>query len=76
MAVDRPNAVPVSRAWHIMGYGQATDAATATINAHLAEQWWPITVWFLIGLGFRILAFRWISRPLSDPLCALVIALF
>jgi hypothetical protein len=61
-------------AWHIMGYGQATDAATATINAHLAEQWWPITVWFLIGLGFRILAFRWISRPLSDPLCALVIA--
>ena len=63
-------------AWHIMGYGHASDAALATIDIGLARlwpQWWMLAVWFIVGLGFRIVGFRWISQPLSDPLCALVL---
>jgi hypothetical protein len=61
-------------AWHIMGYGHAPDAALATINRNPAEQWWMIAVWFIVGLGFRIIGFLWISEPLKDPLSALVLA--
>ena len=63
-------------AWKIMGYGQSTDASHAIFKQHVALQWWTITLWFLVGLGFRIVGFRWISRPLKDPLSALVLATF
>jgi hypothetical protein len=61
-------------AWHIMGYDQAQDAALTTINKNPGGQWWTIAVWLTVGLGFRILGFRWISNPLKDPLSALVLA--
>ena len=61
-------------AWKIMGYGHATDAAQATLKEHIAWQWWALALWLIVGLGFRIVAFRWISRPLKDPLSALVLA--
>jgi hypothetical protein len=61
-------------AWKIMGYAHAPDAAGAKFNWHLAMQWWPITIAFIVGLGFRIIAFRWIKRPWKDPLSALVLA--
>jgi hypothetical protein len=61
-------------AWWIMGYGHATDTARAMINRHPDGLWWPLAVTFLAGLGLRLLAFRWISRPWTDPLAALVLA--
>ena len=61
-------------AWKIMGYGHASDAALATINKNPGQHWWMLAVWFMVGLGFRIVGFRWISRPLRDPLSALVLA--
>jgi hypothetical protein len=64
-------------AWKIMGYGHAPDAALATVNKGLAwpwPQWWMLAVWFMVGLGLRIVGFRWISQPLRDPLSALVLA--
>jgi hypothetical protein len=60
--------------WNIMGYGHASDAALATINRNPGVYWWVLAVWFMVGLGFRIMAFRWISQPLKDPLSALVLA--
>jgi hypothetical protein len=59
-------------AWHIMGFGHASDALK--INRNPGEQWWMLAVWFIVGLGFRLVGFRWISRPLRDPLAALVLA--
>ncbi len=61
-------------AWNIMGYGHAPDAALASINRNPSGQWWMLAVWFMVGLGFRIVGFRWISQPLKDPLSALVLA--
>ena len=61
-------------AWKIMGYGHASDAALTTINKNPGWQWWMLVVWFMVGLGFRIVGFRWISQPLRDPLSALVLA--
>jgi hypothetical protein len=61
-------------AWHIMGYSQSPDMAEATINRHPGEYWWWVVICFIVGLGFRIVGFRWISDPLRDPLSALVIA--
>jgi hypothetical protein len=61
-------------AWKIMGMTHSSDATGITIKHHLVSQWWTITVAFLIGLGFRIIGFKWISRPLSDPVSALVLA--
>jgi hypothetical protein len=61
-------------AWRIMGLTHSSDAAGITIKHHLVSQWWTVTVAFLIGLGFRIIGFKWISRPLSDPVSALVLA--
>lgn len=60
-------------AWKIMGYGQAPDAALVMMKEHVTWQWWTLAVWLIIGLGFRIAAFRWISPTLSDPLSALVL---
>jgi len=60
-------------AWKIMGYGHSPDA-TASIKEHISWQWWTLVVWFVAGLGFRIVGFRWIARPLKDPLPALVLA--
>jgi hypothetical protein len=60
-------------AWHIIGYGHAPDVAHVTIKDDVASQWWTLAVWLIIGLGFRITAFRWISRPLKDPLSLLVL---
>jgi hypothetical protein len=61
-------------AWHIMGYSHSPDMAGATINRHPETYWWWLVVSFTVGLGFRILGFRWITQPLRDPLSALVIA--
>lgn len=60
--------------WKIMGLTHSSDATGITIRHHLVSQWWTITIAFLIGLGFRIIGFKWISRPLSDPVSALVLA--
>jgi hypothetical protein len=61
-------------AWQIMGYGHAPDSTLATINKNPTAEWWVVAAWFMIGMGFRIVGFRWISRPLRDPLSALVLA--
>jgi hypothetical protein len=61
-------------AWNVMGYGHAPDAALAMIKEHVTWGWWTLAVWFIVGLGFRIVGFRWISQTLNDPLSALVLA--
>src|ERR1019366_7116288 len=58
-------------AWSIMGYGHAPDAAQAMIKEHVTWQWWTLAVWFMAGLGFRIVGFGWISQPSEEPLSAL-----
>jgi hypothetical protein len=62
--------------WALMGYTRAPDAGGATLNANLGSQWWTIAIWLSVGLGFRIFAFRWVSRPWRNPLAALVLATF
>ena len=53
-------------AWKIMGSGHSADATLTTINPDLGKYWW--TVYSLVaGLGFRIIGFRWISKPWKDP---------
>ena len=59
-----------------MGYGHAPDAALTTINRNPYSEWWMVAVWIVVGLGFRLVALRWISRPVGDPLSALVLASF
>ena len=61
-------------AWHIMGYSHSPDMAGATINRQPGMYWWWVVICFTVGLGFRILAFSWISQPSRNPLSALVIA--
>lgn len=61
-------------AWHVMGYSHSADMAGATINRQPGIYWWWVVICFTAGLGFRILAFRWVSRDLRDPMAALVIA--
>ena len=61
-------------AWVIMGYNRSSDAAQTTLNHNPGWYWWTLVVWFTVGLGFRIMGFRWISNPLKDPLSLLVIA--
>jgi hypothetical protein len=60
-------------AWKIMGFSHSPDAGV-TMNRDALQQWWPLTVWFVIGLGFRIVGFRWISRSIRDPFSVVVIA--
>ena len=60
--------------WRVMGYSHAPDAALVTINRDPGGYWWPVSVWITVGLGFRILAFRWVSNLLKDPVSALVFA--
>ena len=61
-------------AWRIMGYSQAPDASATMLNAHITWQWWTLVMWLMAGLGFRIVGFRWIARPLKEPISALVLA--
>jgi len=61
-------------AWEVMGYGHAPDAARLMIKEHVTWQWWTLAVWFIVGLGFRIVGFSLISHPLKDPLSAMVLA--
>ena len=61
-------------AWKIMGFSHAPDAARAMIKTELGQQWWAVAAAFILGLGVRIVGFRWISRTFKDPLCALVLA--
>lgn len=61
-------------AWRIMGYGHSPDVTLTTINKNPGGYWWLLAVWFLVGLGFRIVGFRWITDPWHDPLSALVLA--
>jgi hypothetical protein len=60
-------------AWHIIGYGHAPDVTHVTIKENVTSQWWMLALWVIIGLGFRIVSIRWISRPLKDPLSVLVL---
>ena len=61
-------------AWKIMGSGHSADATLTTINTDLGKYWWTVAVWFVAGLGFRIIGFRWISKPWKDPFAVLVFA--
>ena len=61
-------------AWKIMGYGHAPDAARVVIKPELGHQWGIVASAFMIGLGLRIVGFRWISHPFKDPLSTLVLA--
>ena len=61
-------------AWHIMGYSHSPDMTEATLNRQPGMYWWWLAICFTVGLGFRIVGFRWVSKPLHDPLSALVIA--
>jgi len=49
-------------------------AAGAAIKQHILWQWRTIVISFLVGLGFRISALKWISKSFSDPLSVLVLA--
>jgi hypothetical protein len=60
--------------WKIMDYHRSPDAALAVFNRHPGAEWWMIAVGFLIGLGFRIIAFAWVTNPLKEPLAAVVLA--
>ena len=60
-------------AWNIMGYAHAPDTTLATIKEHVTWQWWTLGLWLTVGLGFRIVGFRWISQTLNDPVSALVL---
>ena len=59
--------------WKIMGLSQAPDATEVAMKSHIVSQWWTLVIGFIVGLGFRITGFRWISRPMSDPISALVL---
>jgi hypothetical protein len=61
-------------AWRIMGFTHSSDAAGAAIKQHILWQWRTIVISFLVGLGFRISALKWISKSFSDPLSVLVLA--
>jgi hypothetical protein len=61
-------------AWRIMGFTHSADAAGAAIKPHILWQWRAIVIWFLVGLGFRILALNWISKSFSDSISVLVVA--
>jgi hypothetical protein len=61
-------------AWAIMGYGRSTDAGHVLFNQQAGWQWWSLAVWFIVGLGFRIVGLSWISRSSKDPLSAMVLA--
>jgi hypothetical protein len=60
-------------AWKIMGFSHGPDASV-TVNRDALQVWWPLTVWFVIGLGLRIVGFRWISRSIRDPFSVVFIA--
>lgn len=60
--------------WKLMGYSHAPDVAVTALNMHPTWEWWTVVIWFIIGLGFRLVGFRWINQPLSDPMAAIVIA--
>jgi hypothetical protein len=63
-------------AWWLMGFRQSTDAAGAGIKHNMLAQWPAIVIWFTIGLGFRLLAFQWISKSFRDHMSVLVAATF
>jgi hypothetical protein len=63
--------------WKLMGYGRAPDTAGGLLNLYPNHQlWWSLAVWLMVGLGFRIEGFRWVSKDLEDPVSALVVATF
>jgi hypothetical protein len=59
--------------WNILGYHQAHDVPPR-IDPAIVSQWWMLAVWLTVGLGIRITALRWISRPLKDPVSVLLLA--
>jgi hypothetical protein len=60
--------------WKMMGLSHAPDSAGVMFDRHFASQWWTVVVAFLVGLGLRLIAFRWIQWPLRDPMSALLLA--
>ncbi|MDX6464251.1 MAG: hypothetical protein QOE55_7948 [Acidobacteriaceae bacterium] len=63
-------------AWRIMGLHGAPDASEASLKSHMASQWWTLVIWFVLGLGFRIVAFQWTSKSWRDPVPVLVLGTF
>lgn len=65
-------------AWRIMGFNHSADSVpdpgVAPVTLHMTSQWWRVVVAFIIGLGIRIVAFRWVSRPWSNPISVLFLA--
>jgi hypothetical protein len=65
-------------AWHTMGFDHSADAlpdhGVDPVTLHMTSQWWRVVIAFFFGLGLRIIAFRWASRPLSNPISALFLA--
>ena len=61
-------------AWKLMGYSHSPDVGVTAINTHPTWEWWKLGVWLIVGLGFRLVGFRWITRLLSNPMAALVTA--
>lgn len=57
--------------WKIMGYSHAPDRAGLVFNPHITWEWWTVTNTFIVGLGVRLLAFRWVSKDRSDPVSVL-----
>ena len=61
-------------AWKLIGISHNSNTTHAVINPNPTLLWWTLAVWFIVGLGFRIVSFNWISLPLKDPFSALVLA--
>ena len=61
-------------AWQIMGYSNSSEQSLLAFNSqNPGWYWWTIVVWFIVGLGFRIIGFGWITDPWRDPISALVL---
>ncbi len=63
--------------WMLMGYAKAREGAPKLISFHPDHQlWWSLAVWMTVGLGLRMIALRWVSKSLKDPVSTLVLATF
>jgi hypothetical protein len=60
-------------AWRLMGYNHAPMAATSSFTGNFIPLWWSLAVWFIAGLGIRIVGLRWLEWPLRDPCSVMVL---
>lgn len=59
-------------AWRLMGFNHAADAFGAGLKSNMISEWWPIVIWFTVGLGVRSLSLGWLSRSLRGRMSVLV----